>query len=375
MIDQFYTPPELASVLVGCLPKSFQPKVVADFAAGEGSLLTAAQSRWPMARKLANDVSPATVRWLKTSHPKWAVSNADFMSERSVRSSSLRVWIGRVDLVLLNPPFSQRSRKPLPVSYRGEVFGVSLAVAFLVRSLEFVESDGYLLAVLPDGCLVGKCDEKIWARLRQDFHIEVLRDNANSAFDGVRARTSLVRMAKARIKKHPSSKFVDSFAGENSLEFRRGQVQMHRFRVSKSPKALPLVHTTRLVHGETSLLGPRVVALNSVCGPALLFPRVGRVTPEKICTLEAGRSVVLSDCVIATQRGSDEQVIELRLNILSNWALFAEAYRGTGAPYLTLERATNVFRRIHALSAQAVGSDQSIEEDSVASRATALQIL
>lgn len=34
MIDQFYTPPELASKWVGCVPTSFEPRVIADFAAG-----------------------------------------------------------------------------------------------------------------------------------------------------------------------------------------------------------------------------------------------------------------------------------------------------------------------------------------------------
>ena len=97
MIDQFYTPPELASVLVRCLPKSFRPKLVADFAAGKGSLLSAAQEMWPRAQKVANDISPATVRWLKTSHPSWTVANADFLSGRSVRHSLLRRFPGQVD--------------------------------------------------------------------------------------------------------------------------------------------------------------------------------------------------------------------------------------------------------------------------------------
>ena len=70
MIDQFYTPPELASVLVGCLPKSFQPKVVADFAAGEGSLLTAAQSRWPPAGFLRRFALAQATRLDLTNQPR-----------------------------------------------------------------------------------------------------------------------------------------------------------------------------------------------------------------------------------------------------------------------------------------------------------------
>lgn len=353
MIDEFYTPPELARLFVRCLPQSFRPEVVVDFAAGHGSLLDAAQDMWPLAQKVANDLSPATVRRLKSFHPRWAVANADFLSDRSVRRSILRRYLGQVDLVLLNPPFSQRSRTPQPVTYRGECFGASLAVAFLVKSLEFVNSDGYLVAVLPDGCLVGKCDEQVWKRLKDDFHIEVLRDNANSTFRGVRARTSLVRISRIRQDTHASSRPEITCNVTASYELRRGQMQMHSVKPSKSQRALPLVHTSHLVHGHVSLAGPHVIAKNPVSGPAVLVPRVGRITPTKVCVLETGRSVVLSDCVIAIKLSSNKQALRLRGNILDQWASFAETYRGTGAPHLTLGRALGALQRIEELVAAA----------------------
>jgi hypothetical protein len=345
MIDQFYTPPELAHILVGCLPKSFRPKVIADFAAGEGSLLSAADARWPRAKKVANDVSTITVRALRATRPEWIVANADFMRDRSVRSSSLRSWERKIDLVLLNPPFSQRSRKPIPVEYDGEEFGASLAVAFMVRTLQFLKNGGYLLAVLPDGCLVSRCDRKVWERLHANFHVEVLRDNATSAFAGVRARTSLVRLSHTPSTRSVAQDSLDvGYAATHEL--RRGQVQMHSVTISRSPDALPLVHTSHLLHGRVALTGPRVAARREVHGPALLFPRVGRVTPEKVCVLDAGHTVVLSDCVIARELVSIDQTIRLRKEIVLEWAAFAEAYRGTGAPYLTLDRAAYVLRRI-----------------------------
>lgn len=351
MIDQIYTPPELASILVGCLPKPFQPEVIADFAAGEGSLLSAGGNLWPHARTLANDVSPATVRWLKGAHPEWVVANANFLNERSVRSSSLNAWVGRVDLVLLNPPFSQRSRTPLAVTYRNDPFGVSLAMAFVVKSLEFVHRDGYVLAVLPDGCLVSKCDEKMWHRLRRDFHVEVLRDNANSTFNGVRARTSIVRICRLRQAVQNSALHGGTLEVAAPYDLKRGQVQMHSLRPSRSQKAVPLVHTSHLVQGQVAQSGPRVVVKHVVRGPAILIPRVGRVTPDKVCVLEAGQNVALSDCVISIEGLSIDQVRGLRRDILSNWATLAEAYRGTGAPHITLARAAAALARVRALNA------------------------
>ena len=364
MIDQFYTPPELASILVGCLPKSFEPKVIADFAAGEGSLLTAGEKLWPRARTIANDLSRATMRGLKRSHPEWVVANANFLNGRSVRSSSLNAWSACVDLVLLNPPFSQRSRTPLEVTYKDEPFGVSLAMAFVVRSLEFAHRDSYVLAVLPDGCLVSKCDENIWRRLRQDFNVEVLRDNANSTFDGVRARTSIVRISRLRQALPDAAPLTSPREATATYELKRGQLQMHSLRPSRSQKAAPLVHTSHLIQGQVAQTGLKVVAKHLVRGPAILFPRVGRVTPDKVCILEAGQEVALSDCVMSIERLSSEQVRGLRQDMLRHWVTLAEAYRGTGAPYITLERATVALARVRELaltksSAQECGrSDQ-----------------
>jgi predicted RNA methylase len=342
MIDQIYTPPELASVVVGCLPRTFQPKVIADFAAGEGSLLCAGENLWPRARTLANDLSLATVRWLKASHPEWVVANADFLNDRSVRSSSLNAWTRRVDLVLLNPPFSQRSRTPLAMTYRGDPFKVSLAMAFVVKSLKFIHRDSYVLAVLPDGCLVSKCDEQIWHRLSQDFHVEVLRDNANSAFDGVRARTSIVRISR-----------LHRALQNSALHASRSLDLAAPYELKRSQRALPLVHTSHLIQGQVVQSGPRVVAKHEVRGPAILFPRVGRVTPDKVCVLEAGQNVALSDCVIAIERLPTDQVLGFRQAILSNWATLAEAYRGTGAPHITLARASAALARVRELAIDA----------------------
>lgn len=225
-----------------------------------------------------------------------------------------------MDLVLLNPPFSQRSRTPLAVVFRDESFGVSLAMAFVVKSLEFAHRDSYVLAVLPDGCLVSKCDEKIWHRLRQNFHVEVLRDNANSTFDGVRARTSIVRISRLRQALQKSVPLGRNLEVMAPYELKRGQLQMHSLRPSRSQKAVPLVHTSHLIHGQVVRSGPRVLAKHVVHGPAILFPRVGRVTPDKVCVLEVGQNVALSDCVISIERLSTDHVLGLRQDILSNWA-------------------------------------------------------
>lgn len=340
-MDRFYTSPELADALVGLATPLRRALSIADFACGEGSLLLAAERRWPAASIIANDVSAASVACLRKSRPNWRAACSDFLSPRSVRSSSLRNYLAGVDLVLLNPPFSRRSRQTFEVMFGSEVFHASIAMAFVVNSIPFLRPDGTILAVLPDGCLVSKHDEPVWGALRKQFKVEVIRDNARSAFQGVRARTCLVRITKLSM---PLAASVH-VACPPALAIVRGRVQMHSRRVVSSRAGKPLVHTNHLQNGAVTSSGVHVVGA-VLTGPALLFPRVGLVTPGKLCVLGKGRRVTLSDCVLGVTCESETEVELLRQMVLADWPTFASAYRGTGAPYITLERASRVLSNI-----------------------------
>lgn len=350
-MDRFYTSPELADALVGLATPRRRTLSIADFACGEGSLLLAAERRWPAASMIANDVSAASVASLRKSRPNWRVACSDFLSPRSVRSSSLRSHLAGVDLVLLNPPFSRRNRQTFEVSVGNEVFYASIAMAFVVNSIPFLRPDGIILAVLPDGCLVSKHDEPVWRALREQFNVEVIRDNARSAFQGVRARTCLVRMTKVNVRVSVAEHVAAPFA----LTISRGRVQMHSRTVVPVRQGRPLVHTNNLLNGTVTHSGEHVQGV-VLTGPALLFPRVGLVKPGKLCVLGAGRRVTLSDCVLGVVCESEAEVETLRRMVLASWPTFASAYRGTGAPYITVERASAVLAEIWltARSAQAV---------------------
>jgi tRNA1(Val) A37 N6-methylase TrmN6 len=336
-MDRFYTSPELADTLVALTKKRRRSIAIADFACGEGSLLFAAERRWPQASMIANDVSSTAMATIRRNRPQWQAACADFLNARSVRSSALRHYIGCIDLVLLNPPFSRRDRRTYEVVFEDEKLRASIALAFVVNSLPFLRSSGVVLAVLPDGCLVGKHDEPVWRVLLKQYNVEMIRDNSRSAFQGVRARTCLVRLTKLEKQVTP----ISSAAARAEIKILRGRIQMHSREVV-SAEGYPLVHTSHLLAGAVTDSGERVRGPN-ITGPALLFPRVGLVTPGKLCVLGAGRNVVLSDCVLAIAGKSDSEVQVLRKRILAEWPAFASAYRGTGAPYITLERASAVF--------------------------------
>lgn len=342
-MDCFYTSPELADALVGLATPRHRTLSIADFACGGGSLLLAAERRWPWASMIANDVSSASVGSLRKLRPKWRIACADFLNQRSVRSSSLRNHLADVDLVLLNPPFSRRNRQTFEVMFKDEVFHASIAMAFVINSIPFLRTDGAILAVLPDGCLVSKHDEPVWRTLRKQFKVEVIRDNARSAFQGVRARTCLVRLTKLSLPLTAAEHVASPPA--LALALARGCVQMHSRKVVSSRAGNPLVHTSHLQNGAVTSSGVYVEGA-VFTGPALLFPRVGLVTPGKLCVLSKGRRVTLSDCVLGVACESEAEVELLRQMVLADWPTFASAYRGTGAPYITLERASRVLSNI-----------------------------
>jgi len=343
MIDVFYTPDSLAMSMVRSLPKGFNPSKVADFTAGEGSLLEAAASLWPGAMIFANDVCPRTVRRLRAREPQWSVSCVDFVSERSRTQSKFGRQAGAFDLILLNPPFSQRGMKPtgwpgMPGITTGQ------AALFLYIALGYLAPSGYLLAILPDGCLSSTRDRKGWMALAAAYDIEVISNNPRNSFKGVSARTSIVRVKKKAFQKQVKASGQPDVVTTLSTEVVRGAHQMHVLQNSR--KGIPLIHTSELRDGAVCDARLRIVAEKTIRGPALLFPRVGRVTPEKVCFLEASREVALSDCVLGIRCATTKEAHELKNKLLNAWPKFAEGFRGTGAPYITVERAARIFADI-----------------------------
>ncbi|KGD75089.1 hypothetical protein HA49_07415 [Tatumella morbirosei] len=56
MNDAHFTPDSLAAEMLSYLPVEFEPEIIADFAAGHGSLLKAANQKWSKSTIIANDI-------------------------------------------------------------------------------------------------------------------------------------------------------------------------------------------------------------------------------------------------------------------------------------------------------------------------------
>lgn len=329
-LDRIDTPEWLATEMVQFAGRGGKTGVIADFAAGAGNLLAAAQRKWPRATLISNDKSPAAVRKLAHRFPESITSQSDFL-----KTKKLAVWRGKVSLALLNPPFSCRGGARHRIG-KGEKMLASTGVAFLVQALEYLLPTGRAIAVLPAGCMSAEKDAAAWRWIRTHYAVTVFKKCNRRTFERCVVDTVVVGLVR---RKKPRRSLWSPTANSNSVSLIRGKVQMHSAKWSSRKNATPLVHSTNLRGNCLTNLDRKVMGTRgAIDGPAVLFPRVGLPSALKMAILPRGRRVVLSDCVIAIPVASSVAANELLSQMQLNWPVLRGTYRGSCAPYTTIRR-------------------------------------
>ncbi|WP_201573789.1 N-6 DNA methylase [Psychrobacter sp. H8-1] len=344
MFDKYYTDSRLASILVSLVPKDFEPVVVADFASGQGSLLKAAKEKWKDLEIVANDYCSETASELKNNH--WSVYNLDFLKTEQVTNSGISKYHQNVDLILLNPPFNQDEVRLLHWNNCTEKIQSSISLSFVYYSMAFLKENGYLVAILPNGCLSSDRDKEAIIFLSKIYQLEVVEDFCDSKFKDVSPRISIVRLKKARPSSVPlysSSEHIPS----NKVKVIRGKMHMFKAKHNDDKLSYPLVHTTDLKNALVNINENfRVKSEHIIIGPALLIPRVGNFSQDKISYLSTGTEIVMSDCLFAVLCSSEIHAEELRSFIIEDWRNFKKIYNGTGAVYTTLVKITTYISKV-----------------------------
>lgn len=336
--DQYFTPSTLAEELVGFVTLE-NVATVADFAAGDGELLRAAAGRWNGVKLTATDVDPGVVGSLKRRYPGWSVSRCDFTNSRSrARADALRGREASFDVVVLNPPFSQRGGTRFATVIEGVTYESGPAFSFILQSLRYLRPGGQLVAIIPYGALHSEKDEVARGAVSARYGLDVVRTCERGTFRAGTPRTAVVRVGlgpelTGEALPPPQGRVETAF--EVSLQ--RGSLPVHRSVAEEG--VLPLVHTTELREGAVtvgSLWAPQ--GSRSIVGPAVLIPRVGKPLRKKLALLERSRGpVALSDCVLAVEC-SEEGLAERVLRALHRrWETVERAYGGTCARYITLK--------------------------------------
>jgi hypothetical protein len=195
--------------------------------------------------------------------------------------------------------------------------------------------------------LTAQRDRAAWNLIEQICDVHVEARNPRGAFPGAFPSTSIVSMRK-RLARRRDGPGPEDYRAAREGHLVRGWQQMHSAgALDELYEALPLVHTSQLKQGKVDLASARRVgAATFFQGPAVLLPRVGQITPGKVCVHASKRRVVLSDCVIAVPVRSAEDCEVLRERIVANWDRLTRCYSGTGAPYATVASLERFFLQV-----------------------------
>ena len=350
-IDPFWTPEHVAIDLFRMAPRRCGEMIVADFTAGEGDLLRAAADCWPDSRMVAADIDEVTVRRLRRKHPEWSIGVADFLDPQSrARSRVLRSVRGKVGLLLLNPPFSCRGGKKIALDVGGERLCCSLAMAFILIGKEYLRDDGEIRAILPAGAVSSQKDAVARAYLNRHAAVSFGAQYDRNTFVDCYPQTVLVRAKFGRNSPQQQKQKINGRVRPDlfgPVRIVRGSIQMHSVCESNGRDSVPLLHTTQLKNGFVWKRLPRIKRGRSeISGPAVLMPRVGRPTLDKLVFLSANKRIALSDCVFALTCDSHEDVSQVYEIVKRDWSSVRACFGGTGAPYLTLGKLAHVLGRM-----------------------------
>lgn len=340
-LDAFYTPDLMARQALGLVRKP--PAVVADFSAGAGALLKAARDKWSLVEVIGTDISPNSIRKMRTALPDAVLGVCDFLNANSRRRCrALNSAINRVDVALLNPPFSCRGASRTAVTLNGYPVTCSSGLAFLINAFQYMRADGEIIAILPAGSMSAERDKDAWRLIKSHASVNIVGWNDRNAFKDCFPTTAMVHLrlslsprdvigSETRVSAWPDN-------GKPRVLLYRGKRPMFKVPRRVRGKATPFVHSTEL-RRNTADLSKRKIAegVESILGPAVLLPRVGLPSFSKVAIIEEAE-VALSDCVFAICCLSLPAAQELMARIRANWDNLRLCYSGTGAPYVTAAR-------------------------------------
>lgn len=337
-MDAIYTPPDLAKFLAEA-STLVSPRSVADFAAGDGALLRAAAARWPGAKLFGSDIDEEAVASIKSLLPGCDTMLVDFLADAPDRLPLNRLF----DLILLNPPFSGRGNKRYSAGIEGVDYKASKALAFAARALAHLAPGGEIIAILPASTLTSERDAALRTAIRTWGHVQQIGDVWRTAFKSHAVAVTVLRIARAKPKRKTVSKPSLVSLRPFTVKMTRGSLSVHKHVATDTGPRF--IHTTDLQHNRLSTSGRRASSAHrTITGPAVLIPRVGRPSSDKIVLLASGEAV-LSDCVIALQTipaGSEQVLVDL---LVENWESLKTAYGGSCAPYTTLKRLAETLLR------------------------------
>jgi len=352
MIDAFYTPEHLANFMVEKTTIKL-PKIIGDFAAGDGMLLKCAQKRWPNSKVIATDISKNAIQLLSKNNPLWITGKCDFLNRQSYqRCLPLKTVKGKCSLILLNPPFSCKAWNKYNISLGEVEYKCSKAMAFVINSLEYLSRQGELVAILPAGAIDASKDEKVWRHIQSEYCVKVIGTNGHNTFKGCSPKTRVIKIMKGRGHCEATLNNSDSEQSHKKIKkvnIFRGHVSVCDLVTVKHKNSVLFIHSTNLQNKKVipDLNKVSEKKYQTIKGPAILLPRVGKPKQSKLSLYLSKDNIVLSDCIIALICDSSNHAQVLYKRLVDNWELLKSHYGGTCAPYITVEKLRKVLMMLN----------------------------
>lgn len=340
--DSYYTPDSLAERLLSYVEGN--PKTVADFCVGDGGLLEAASNRFKGIACYGIDISMDVIETLKARQAKWRLHTCDFKSSEE-RGEVPFLRRKRMQLIVLNPPFTCRGSKVEVVKFEEKKYHISTALSFVVASLPYLANKGGLYAILPISCVYSEKDGKCWKYLQEHYFGQVLEVVNRVYFTGrCSPNIAIVYFGKQPYSNKGTALQKEWRSSVKIEDIQRGSLGIYLAKTTEEQtKGRRFIHTTNMRKGElTETKRVLQVQCSSIVGYGVLIPRVCNPSTEKIVVFE-GEESVLSDCVVFLKTKTLKQAQELKEYLLKNWKDFSSLYRGTGARYVTMTKLREVF--------------------------------
>jgi trans-aconitate methyltransferase len=344
--SKFYTPPEIAELLVNRLEVA-PPDSVIDICCGSCNLLHAAIQRWHKAKLFGVDIINHTVsdvHSIQSDGRKYAIEHSECYP-----------------LVLANPPFDYVERKKeFPDLYKDfpfEYVTSRLEIEMLLANLRLLRNNGTLMIIMPSTFINAESHIKIRKYLAGKYYIKEIIHLPDCTFGTAKINSYALIINRSRSHNSYTKLFYVTFengkysvsevsevpqqlilAGKwdevltpkNSpirLEYKRGNISSHYF----ITHGLPILHTAKLQNPwKPSVRYVSEFGHNSVYAENgdIIVSRIGKSAGQWYKYI--GEKILISDCLYCIKDPHGIVVQKLKGQI------YSYPIKGVATRYITM---------------------------------------
>lgn len=361
----YYTPQELASLLLDLVSKEHEISTIVDICCGSWNLLNAAKQKFPKAEIVGIDIDKNSFLHQLANSKFICCDGRDFANEQAEKSRYF-------DLVLSNPPFGSLSDEEKKYSIKGNVFAESkrYEAEMLWANYQLMSNKSTLVIILPttyidgssyikyrkwiaENCFVQKIvrlPKNTFTKSKPNTVALILKkkqpkqniigtDIFEASFEGVWKISKIGVVSQTDVENGFWSTLCTSPVKEKSISIFRGNTSSKFF----SDTGDEILHCSSLFSRDCwrpslrycngSLLSQKKYAKRG----DIIINRIGR--SAGYWCIYHGKKRLISDCLIVIPSPSPLTTEKIQTNSVHN--RLSIPLRGVSTPYITMEDVLN----------------------------------